>query len=107
MVFLSFMIVVLVPSVMEFAASSFHCPNAVEVLSSSTSGGSVQMRAGSATTTATSVTTLSCIFADGSEKTIGNDTMFLTGVGIALGIGALSGLAIALILAVFSRLKKR
>ena len=104
--FLAFKIVAIVPSVMQFAATSFHCPNATEILRESSDGGSVQTRAGSATTVSTTVTELTCIFSDGSEKIIGNDTMVITGFGLAIGLGAGLGLLITLVLQAFASLRK-
>jgi hypothetical protein len=102
--FLALMIFTLVPSAMEFAAASFHCPNATKILSDTSDGGSVQTRAGSATTVSTTVTEITCTFSDGSEKVIGNDTMVITGFGLALALGAGLGLLITLVLQVFARL---
>ena len=93
--FVMAMAVVLIPTLMERIAVTVHCPGAQEVIHSSQRSGSIGVQGGG--TMATTTATLRCVFADGTEKTIDNDPIFITGIGVALLLGTATGVIVALV----------
>lgn len=89
------MVIVTIPSVRNGIATAIHCPGAADVIAETVSGGY-------ANRTATTVTTLTCVFADGSSKEIANDTMFLT----AVGGGVVISIVITLALMFFFKIRR-
>jgi hypothetical protein len=75
--FFILMAIVLIPALRDGIASAVHCPSAAQVVSETSSGGYVNR-------TSTTITTMTCTFADHSEKIVGNDTIFLTAVGVGV-----------------------
>ena len=69
------------------------CPGAVSYTLKDSSGGSVDP-VGIQGPYATKIFELQCEFADGTSKTVGNDPLFLYGLLVTVGIGALAGLLI-------------
>jgi hypothetical protein len=72
------------------------CPGAQAVTFDDSDSGSVDP-VGHQGPFRTQVTELHCTFSDGSERIVGNDRLFLYGVGVAAGIGAMLGALIAAI----------
>lgn len=99
--FVMVMAVVLIPTLMERIAVTVHCPGAQEIIYSSQRSDSIGIQGGG--TMATTTTDLRCVFADGAEKIINNDLMFITAVGGALLLGAATGVMVALVRRLFRR----
>lgn len=98
--FAAFMIVSIFPPAMERAAALVHCPSAVEIVGKQQDSGTITQGGRRISTTTTTIT---CIFTDGRTSTIGNDTMVVTGFGVALVGGGIVGALIALIRRLTSR----
>lgn len=103
-VFIAFMIVTVIPSTRDALAGAIHCPGATEIITTERDGGTV---GSGSNPTRTTVVTLTCIFANAPDKTVGNDTVFITAVAAGIGIGALIGLVVGLLMSARERLNNR
>jgi hypothetical protein len=82
------------------------CPGAVDYTMQDSSGGTVDP-VGIQGPYSTKVFELECEFSDGSRKTVENDTLFLYGFLVSVGIGALLGLFIWLVITIRGRIQAK
>jgi hypothetical protein len=80
--------------VLQRLGSLAACPGAQEVVFEDSSGASVDP-VGHQGPISTQVTKLHCTFENGTEKTVGNDQVFLYGLLVSTGIGVFVGSVLA------------
>jgi hypothetical protein len=71
------------------------CPGAAERTMKTSDGGTVERFGNPSVDVATTVSELTCRYPDGTVKKVGNDTLFLYGLGASAGIGLALGALIA------------
>ncbi|MBW4439053.1 MAG: hypothetical protein KME04_18085 [Pleurocapsa minor GSE-CHR-MK-17-07R] len=109
--FCALMIVTLIPSVSHNIAAALHCAGAEGWETETSSGGSVTSRsAGGAISgnrsTATSTTEMTCFMPGTEVRRVGNDTIFLTGIGAGFVFSVVGGIVVAAIRRIIGRLKR-
>lgn len=109
--FCALMIITLIPGVTEAIASAVHCAGAEGWETETSSGGSVTSRsAGGAISgsrsTATTSTLMTCYMLGTEVRTVGNDTIFLTGIGAGFIFSVVGGIVVAAIRRIIGRLKR-
>lgn len=97
--FVVLMIVTLIPSVSQSLSVMIHCPGAVSSTADTQDGGDVRQRSGRSIST--TVTSITCFYADERTSEISNDTIFLTGIGV----GAVGSVGLGFVIAVIRRLR--
>lgn len=84
-------------------AAAVHCPGAIQVLTDEASGGNV--RRGNQVVN-TTIYTLTCVFADGTTKEVGNDTVAITAIVGGLLSGVVGGFLVGVLLIVWNRITR-
>lgn len=99
--FVVLMIVTLIPSVSQTLSVLIHCPGAASSTADTQDGGEVRQRSGRSMST--TVTSITCFYADERSSEISNDTIFLTGIGVGAVFSVVAGFVIALVRRLTSR----